>query len=33
MEPISGQEIDDLYKDLMNQPPAVVELVKKLEQN
>jgi hypothetical protein len=33
MEPITGQEIDDLYKDLMNQPPAVVELVKKLEQN
>ena len=33
MEPITGQEIEALYKELMNQPPAVVDLVKKLEQN
>ena len=33
MEPITGQEIEALYKDLMDQPPAVVELVKKLEEN
>jgi tripartite-type tricarboxylate transporter receptor subunit TctC len=33
MEPITGQEIDAIYKDLMDQPPAVVELVKKLEGN
>ena len=33
MEPITGQEIDAIYKDLMDQPPAVVELVKKLEEN
>jgi hypothetical protein len=33
MEPITGQEIDAIYKDLMDQPPAVVDLVKKLEGN
>ena len=33
MEPITGQEIDAVYKDLMDQPPAVVDLVKKLEGN
>ena len=33
MEPITGQEIEALYKDLMEQPAAVVELVKKLEEN
>jgi len=33
MEPITGQEIETLYKDLMEQPAAVVELVKKLEEN
>jgi tripartite-type tricarboxylate transporter receptor subunit TctC len=33
MEPITGQEIDALYKELMDQPPAVVDLVKKLEEN
>jgi tripartite-type tricarboxylate transporter receptor subunit TctC len=33
MEPITGQEIEALYKDLMDQPAAVVELVKKLEEN
>lgn len=33
MEPITGQELEALYKDLMEQPPAVVELVKKLEEN
>ena len=33
MEPITGQEIEAIYKELMNQPPAVVDLVKKLEAN
>jgi tripartite-type tricarboxylate transporter receptor subunit TctC len=33
MEPITGQEIEAIYKDLMDQPPAVVELIKKLEGN
>jgi hypothetical protein len=33
MEPITGQEIDAVYKELMDQPPAVVDLVKKLEEN
>jgi tripartite-type tricarboxylate transporter receptor subunit TctC len=33
MEPITGQEIEVLYKELMNQPRAVVDLVKKLETN
>ncbi len=33
MEPISGQELQALYKDLMDQPAPVVELVKKLEEN
>lgn len=33
MEPITGQEIESIYKELMDQPPAVVELVKKLEAN
>jgi tripartite-type tricarboxylate transporter receptor subunit TctC len=33
MQPITGQEIEALYGDLMDQPPAVVELVKKLEEN
>jgi tripartite-type tricarboxylate transporter receptor subunit TctC len=33
MEPITGQELEALYKDLLDQPAAVVELVKKLEEN
>lgn len=33
MEPITGQEIEALYKELMDQPAAVVELVRKLEEN
>jgi len=33
MEPITGQEIEGLYKELMDQPRAVVDLVKKLESN
>ena len=33
MEPITGQEVEAIYKDLMQQPRAVVELVKKLDQN
>jgi len=33
MEPISGDEIEAIYKELMDQPPAVVDLVKKLEEN
>jgi tripartite-type tricarboxylate transporter receptor subunit TctC len=33
MEPIAGQELEALYKELMDQPPAVIELVKKLEEN
>jgi len=33
MEPITGQEIESIYKELMNQPPAVVSLVKKLDEN
>ena len=33
MEPITGHEIDAVYKDLMDQPHAVVDLVKKLEGN
>ncbi len=33
MDPITGGEIEDIYKELMDQPPAVVELVKKLEAN
>ncbi|MGZ8501165.1 MAG: Bug family tripartite tricarboxylate transporter substrate binding protein [Candidatus Binatia bacterium] len=33
MEPITGQELEVLYKELMDQPRAVVDLVKKLESN
>lgn len=33
MEPITGQELEVLYKELMDQPRAVVDLVKKLEAN
>jgi hypothetical protein len=33
MEPITGDEIEGTYKELMDQPSAVVELVKKLEAN
>lgn len=33
MEPITGQEIETIYKELMHQPPAVVDLVKKLDEN
>ena len=33
MEPITGQELEVLYKELMDQPPSVVHLVKKLEEN
>jgi tripartite-type tricarboxylate transporter receptor subunit TctC len=33
MEPIAAHELEALYKELMDQPPAVIELVKKLEEN
>jgi hypothetical protein len=33
MEPSTGQDIQNLYKELMSQPREVIELVKKLEQN
>jgi hypothetical protein len=33
MEPITGKEIETLYKELMHQPSAVVDLVKKLDEN
>jgi hypothetical protein len=33
MEPITGQEVEAIYRDLMQQPRGVVDLVKKLEQN
>jgi tripartite-type tricarboxylate transporter receptor subunit TctC len=33
MEPIAAQELEALYKELIDQPPAVVELVKKLEES
>jgi tripartite-type tricarboxylate transporter receptor subunit TctC len=33
MEPITGEEVEAVYKELMDQPPAVVDLVKKLEEN
>ena len=33
MEPSSGEEIQSLFKDLMDQPREVVERVKKLEEN
>lgn len=33
MEPITGEEIESTYKELMDQPAAVVDLVKKLEAN
>ena len=33
MEPITGEEIEATYKELMDQPPAVVSLVKKLDEN
>ena len=33
MEPITGEEIEATYKELMDQPKAVVDLVKKLEEN
>ena len=33
MEPITAQEVEAIYKELMDQPRAVVDLVKKLEQN
>jgi tripartite-type tricarboxylate transporter receptor subunit TctC len=33
MEPSTGEEIQNLYKELMSQPREVIELVKKLEQN
>lgn len=33
MEPITAQEVEAIYKELMYQPRAVVDLVKKLEQN
>ena len=33
MEPITGDEVAAIYKELMQQPRAVVDLVKKLEQN
>ena len=33
MEPNTGQQIEVLYKGLMEQPPSVVDLVKKLEVN
>ncbi|HEX6176006.1 MAG TPA: hypothetical protein VF089_18490, partial [Candidatus Binatia bacterium] len=33
MEPITAEEIESTYKELMDQPAAVVDLVKKLEAN
>jgi tripartite-type tricarboxylate transporter receptor subunit TctC len=33
MEPSSGEEIQSLFKELMDQPREVIELVKKLEEN
>jgi hypothetical protein len=33
MEASSGEEIQTLYKELMDQPREVVERVKKLEEN
>ena len=33
MGPITGEEVAAMYKELMYQPRAVVDLVKKLEQN
>jgi len=33
MEPSSGEEIQNLFKDLMDQPREVIERVKKLEEN
>jgi tripartite-type tricarboxylate transporter receptor subunit TctC len=33
MEPSTGEEIQNLYKELMSQPREVIELVKKLEEN
>ena len=33
MEPITGEEVAAIYKELMYQPRAVVDLVKKLDQN
>ena len=33
MDPITGEEIETIYKELMDQPAAVVDLVKKLEAN
>jgi tripartite-type tricarboxylate transporter receptor subunit TctC len=33
MEPSSGEEIQALYKELMDQPREVVERVKKLDEN
>ena len=33
MEPITGEEVEAVYKELMDQPAGVVDLVKKLEEN
>jgi hypothetical protein len=33
MEPSSGEEIQNLFKELMDQPREVIELVKKLEES
>ena len=33
MEPITGEEVEAVYKELMEQPAGVVDLVKKLEAN
>ncbi|HEY2919470.1 MAG TPA: hypothetical protein VGK77_10810, partial [Candidatus Binatia bacterium] len=33
MEPSTGEEIQNLYKELMSQPREVIERVKKLEEN
>ena len=33
MEPITGEEVEAVYKELMDQPAGAVDLVKKLEQN
>ncbi len=33
MEPVAAQEVAAIYQELMQQPRAVVDLVKKLEQN
>jgi hypothetical protein len=33
MEPSTGEEIQNLYKELMTQPREVIERVKKIDEN